>query len=92
MHKIVSKPTPTCKQSSLNINEIEFDFNCTSDISSISAEYAKKTNYNHHHDIATTTMHQHVLNAEMSDNDKAYLPKILYHQEKDFSNLLLSQF
>ena len=41
MHNIVSEPTPTCKQSSLNINEIEFDFNCTSDISSISAEYAK---------------------------------------------------
>ena len=88
MHNIVSEPTPTCKQSSLNINEIEFDFNCTSDISSISAEYAKKTNYNHHHDIATTTMHQHVLHAEMSDNHKAYFTEDIVSPGKGFQQLV----
>ena len=42
MHKILSEPTRTYKQNSLEINEIELDFNCTSDISSISAENSKK--------------------------------------------------
>ena len=62
-HKIPSEPKRTYKQNSLEINEIELNFNCNSDMSSMSAENEKHLHCNQHHCNASASMQQDVSHA-----------------------------
>ena len=72
----------------MEINEIELNFNCNSDISIISTDNAKHSHCNQHHYDSSTTMQQHVLHAEMSEHDKAYFTEDIESQGKSFQKLV----
>ena len=88
VHKILSEPNYTYKQNSLNIDEIELNFNCTSDMSSISTENAKHSNCNQHHCDTSTTMQQDVSHAEMSEHDKKYFTEDIASPGRGFQKLV----
>ena len=83
-HKIPSEPKLTYKQNSLEINETELNFNCNSDMSSMSAENEKHLHCNQHHCNESASMQQYVSHEEMSEHDKAYFTEDIELPGKGF--------
>ena len=83
-HKIPSESKRTYKQNSLEINEIELNFNFNSNMSSISAENAKHSHCSKHNCNKLATMQQDVSHAEISEHEKAYFTEDIASPGKGF--------
>ena len=83
-HNIPSEPKRTYKQNSLEINEIELNYNCHSDMSSISAKNEKHLHFSQHHCNTSASIQQDVSHEEISEHDKAYFTEDIASPGKGF--------